>query len=374
MIQARPRPLRRTPKTPCRLRPARAVLPACLLFGVALPLPPAHAYRFIAQESIPSQFPAIAPPSAWHPDVWGPGETLPFVLVDSPQWEQLSTDIAEVRDLVEEAMLAWERLPTADIRWEIEETVSPEELGEFSREKHYLTAQVAGFSVTYTIFDRDPDGAWRATSTLIAMGDEHLSDPNVFRYTMLRELGHAVGLDHASVYSRGERPRNLADGLLAGSWQFDPVMSYGYAGQDRHRDYDSMLAPDDRAGASLARPVEGWLESTGNIRGTVLLDSGDPAGLVHVLATRVREDGTMGGSVGAFTNLFGEFVIAGLGPGKYALLVRALAIRRAHPNLLPWVDTPIRDTLWASPINVRAGARAGPVTVVVSPGEERAVR
>ena len=335
-------------------------------------LPRADAYRFFTLESTSIQFPTVRPPSVWHPDVWGRGQTLSFILIESPEWYELSSDIQEVKESVEEAMRAWERVPSVDIHWDIHEIVPQDNEGVLDPEKHYIRTRTGRVSSTVIFFDRGSDGLWYAKRALIGMGDEHIADPHVFRVVMLHELGHVIGLEHASVYSRGERPDNIPDGVLTTSWRFDPVMSYGHTGQDRYRDYDSMLTPDDRVGASLLRPREGWLDGTGNIRGTVLLDQGGGAGLVHVLATRLRADGRMAESVGAFTNLHGEFVIGGLRPGEYALLVRALAIRRAHPSLLPWVNTGIRDTIWGAPVTVRSGRRAGPVIIVVSSGEERA--
>ena len=353
-------------------RVSNRLIPAACILSMTMLLPRADAYRFFTVESTSIQFPTVRPPSVWHPDVWGRGQTLSFILIESPEWYELSSDIQEVKESVEEAMRAWKRVPSVDIHWDIHEIVPQDNEGVLDREKHYIRTRTGRVSSTRTYFDRGPDGLWYAKSALIGMGDEHIADPHVFRVVMLHELGHVIGLEHASVYSRGERPDNIPDGVLTTSWRFDPVMSYGHAGQDRYRDYDSMLTPDDRVGASLLRPREGWLDGTGNIRGTVLLDQGGGAGLVHVLATRLRADGRMAESVGAFTNLHGEFVIGGLRPGEYALLVRALAIRRAHPDLLPWVNTGIRDTIWGGPVTVRSGRRAGPVIIVVSSGEERA--
>ena len=333
----------------------------------------APGYRFLALESTSSVFPTVVPSTAWKPDVWGRGETLYFVLVDSPGWATLSDDIHDVRDAVEEAMRTWEGVGSADIAWEIEETMPDADFRELHDSgEHFITTQPGGTSITTTMFERMSDGLWYRQRTWISMAEEHVADPYFFRYAMLHELGHVLGLDHASVYARGDRPQHIPHGVLSSSWRFDPVMSYGRAGQDRYRDYHAMLTPDDRVGASLLRPRDRWLESTGNIRGTVLLEGGAGAGLVHVMATRLRANGTLGESVGAFTNVLGEFVIAGLEPGEYALLVRSLEIQRAHPDLLPWVNTGIRDTLWAVPVTVRAGQRAGPVTIRVYPGDERA--
>ena len=365
---------RRGPLLPGRRDPGRLLI---VTFSIWLSMPASsgNAYRFVALESVPSLFPTVAPPSIWHPEVWGPGETLPFVLVDSPGWAGLAEDIQNVQAEVEGAMQSWERIPSADIRWEIAEVVpdaAPSDL--YYAHEHFISTAPGGTSRAFIEHERSSDGVWHRKKTWLFMGEERLSDPYHFRYAMLHELGHVIGLDHASVYSRGERPANIPDGLLASSWRFDPVMSYGRVGRFQYRDYASMLTPDDRVGASLLRPRDGWLETTGNIRGTVLLDGGAGAALVHVLATKVGEDGTLDGSVGAFTNMFGEFVIGGLEPGEYVLLVRALEIQRAHPNLLPWVDTGIRDTIWAVPVPVTAGQRAGPVTIRVHPGEERPTR
>ena len=372
MIPVSRRTVQTVPTTHPGLKVINRLIPALCILSMTVLLRHADAYRFSTLESTSNQFPTVTPPRAWDPDVWGRGETLSFVLVDSPEWDASSTDIEEIKDIFEKALGAWEDVPSTDIRWEISETVSEEDLEELDESKHYLVTQTGRVSTTRTTFTRKDDGVWYASWVRIAIGDEHIADPNFFRYAILHELGHAVGLAHASVYSHGERPGNIPDGLLTTSWWFDPVMSYGHAGQDRYRDYDSMLTPDDRVGASLLRPREGWLDGTGNIRGTVLLDQGGGAGLVHVLATRLLADGRMAESVGAFTNLRGEFVIGGLRPGEYALLVRALVIRRAHPSLLPWVSTGIRDTIWGAPVTVRSGRRAGPVIIVVSSGEERA--
>ena len=317
-----------------------------------------------------AQFPTVRPPALWDREVWGPGETLSLVLVDSPGWDDWSTDIEEIRDLISEGMRAWEDVPTADIRWRITEIVSREDL--VDPDAHYITTQTGNASSTTVWSRRHYDGVFYTNGVVIRISEEHIADSNLLRYVILHELGHAVGLAHASVYSRGGRPENVPEGLLTRSWRFDPVMSYGHVGQYQRRSFRSMLTADDRVGASLVRPRNGWLQGTGNIRGTVVLDGGGGAGVVHVLAVRLRADGRAGEGVGAFTNLHGEFVIGGLAPGEYVLLVRALAVHRAHPKLLPWIDTAIRDTIWGAPLTVRPGARAGPVTIVVGSGPERA--
>ena len=351
-----------------RASAGRRALPAVLFVLIAGGAGDGDAYRFLTIEEAPTAFPTVVPASAWDPEVWGPGETLRFTLLESAEWFSLSRSIQEVEQLLEEAMRAWESVPTADVRWTIGDT-APDEPHTF-RQDSFIRARDRNSSTTYVQWDRAEDGLWYATRAWIAMGAYHLSDPNRFREAVLHEFGHVIGLDHASVYAGHARPAHLADGLLASHWRFDPILSYGNTGEGQRREYADMLTPDDRIGASLARPRDDWLASTGNIRGQVVLEDGGAAGTVHVLASRLLEDGTMAGSVGAFANARGEFVIGGLEPGRYALLVRPLKIHRAHLDLIPWATTWIRDTLWGPPVTVTAGERARFVTIVVAPGEE----
>ena len=326
----------------------------------------ANGYRFLTLEDLPSAFPTVTPPNSWDPEAWGPESVLSFTLVDLEAWASLSGDIEEIREIVEEAMDAWESLPTADIRWKVGEVAPYDD----DLEGNLVRAVEGDTSYTNIRFRRSEDGLWYRTEAWVSLATEHLADPYFFRYAMLHELGHVVGLDHASVYASYSRPANLREGLLAGDWKFDPVMSYGNTGTDRHREYSAMLTMDDRVGASLARPRSGWVPTTGNIRGRVLVAGGGEARLVHVLASRLNADGTLEGGIGAFTNAFGEFVIGGLEPGEYALLVRSLKVHRAHTDLGPWTATWVQDTLWASPVRVVERRRAQFVTLIVEPGHE----
>lgn len=321
----------------------------------------AEAYRFLTLgPDTAFSFPTVAHPNPWDPEVWGPGRTLSFALLDSPEWTALASDRSEVERRIEEVMGAWTAVESADIRWEVSEIV--QDLDALD-EKSWIGLTGGWGGSTTTTFKRQESGQWYAVSVGVQIGAQTLEDSARFREVLLHELGHAVGLNHASVYANVKRPARVPDGLLSSQWQFDPIMSYGNRGQ---LDWRTMITEDDRVGISLARPASAWLESTGWIRGIATLQGGGPAGLVHVWALRLREDGSLTGGVGGFANARGEFVIAGLAPGRYALLIRSLKLPSAHPRLIHWEFAAIRDRLWAVPVEVRAGRQTGlgPIVLV----------
>ena len=130
-------------------------------------------------------------------------------------------------------------------------------------------------------------------------------------------------------------------------------------------DDTALLSLDYRIGASLLRPMPGWVESTGRILGTVLTENGDPARYVSVLATRRNNEGIMTGGVKRFTDSYGQFAIDGLQPGTYFLYIYPI---EAHTNLhgeLPNATVEIRHTARLTPITVRAGDTTPPEVVTV---------
>jgi hypothetical protein len=138
------------------------------------------------------------------------------------------------------------------------------------------------------------------------------------------------------------------------------------------------LTLDDRIGASLLRPRRGWIEGTGTIWGNVLIEGGEPAVAVNVVATRLGANGALVESVARITDGRGEFVIQGLPPGDYALYVRPLI--GFHSGSLLWVSLPVgsllpltsqhlRPAFRAAPVRVAASETAGPITMTMRPNE-----
>ena len=148
-------------------------------------------------------------------------------------------------------------------------------------------------------------------------------------------------------------------------WDYDPVMAYG------RRAPDIRLMLSDRIGASLLRPAPGWPKRTGSVYGTVL--GTDPAagnredrGASVVLIARVGLDGTPGNAVTRYTNLWGQFVIEGLTPGNYVLMVAGTQPDPGHwfvPNII-W------ETVLLRPVAIRAGERKGPLVLTVHREED----
>lgn len=114
--------------------------------------------------------------------------------------------------------------------------------------------------------------------------------------------------------------------------------------------------------------------------GYVLTDDQEPARYVHVLATRVRPDGTLAQSIGRVTDDDGVFVIGGLTPGNYVLSVRPFAghdglLARYHvyPDELG-VKGAILDfgeSFLTTPVAVSAGGQSGPVGLTIRPTGNR---
>ena len=324
----------------------------------------AYAYRFL--DSNGPRFPILEPQVKWDPDIWGPEDVLSLVLVDNPEWESLSPDILEVKRLVEEALAAWASVSSADVRWQVGE-IAPHIEGGIPI-GNTISVSGGGISTTWIQLGRGGDGLYYIDGIQVFMSPGSVESRDRFERTLIHELGHVLGLDHAGVYMPDIQQTLVARPRY---WWVDPIMSGGYRSPpgtgSSGANYQRLLTLDDRVGVSLIRPRERWAASTGNIRGTVLVNGSEGAVHVHVLATRMRLDGTMVGSVGAITNVRGEFAIGGLDPGRYVLLIRSLIVLRAHLDLLRWGTTNIRDTLWTDPITVEAGPAAVPVNISVQP-------
>jgi hypothetical protein len=136
----------------------------------------------------------------------------------------------------------------------------------------------------------------------------------LFRATLLHELGHALGFGHTPVGMTN--PTSF--GLDAAAPQAMPTMfPFRLPSQPQE---GGTLEADDRAAAIIAYP--GAAAGVGSISGTVRALSGAP---VNEIAVRA---GGAAGHVGTVTNTDGteqgNFTIEGLPPGAYRVLIEAV--------------------------------------------------
>jgi len=127
------------------------------------------------------------------------------------------------------------------------------------------------------------------------------------------EIGHFLGLGHSAL---GETEMQAGGGrrVLAASSVMFPI-AFG-----RGITTDRALQPDDVAGVSNTYPEGDFAQDTGSVQGRVRL-GGRGVFAAHVVAFNLRT----GDLVGGFSlNAEGEFTIAGLAPGLYAVRVEPL--------------------------------------------------
>ena len=354
--------MRRTPHNLCSCGSARPpgrwrVLPALVLVLGALAAAPAGAYQFSGTGK-----------RSWHRGIWPPGGTLSVTLVDSPAWYEGPAgfdDIAEVRQIAQAALDVWASIPTADIRWEVGEVISPAEWSVRRSSSNPADRGMLSITTNITAFysgTADSTTTPGSPSVVLACHVNFIGHRDQFFVTAVHELGHCLGLAHAELLSEEwlEYGRMAPD--FPSYWRYDPVMSYGVLGSSP----EDVLTADDMIGASLLRPAPGWLETTGRIVGRVTLPDGTPANAAYVLATRLLEPEEASYSVGVFAEPTGYFEIGGLAPGDYQLLVRSPSARGNQQLLRPAmpidsgsqdpdVVLDLRQALRAAPVRVRAG-------------------
>jgi hypothetical protein len=131
---------------------------------------------------------------------------------------------------------------------------------------------------------------------------------------LVHEIGHFSGLDHSGV----------ANSVMYGFY----TLGQGY--------YNRAPKEDDIAGLSNLYPTEDFLSSTGQIRGTVVAPAGNAifgaqvvavdtlTGMVAGSAITGVEQTAMDGAPSKFNVGSGNYVIAGLPPGSYALVAESL--------------------------------------------------
>ena len=346
------------------------VLGACFLLVAGAR--PSAGYRFLLSsfdrqpgDPPPVFWPSIQPTLRWNPEIWPPGEALKVILPDSPKWDVYFSDYDELRDFVsEQGLQPWAATRTADIRWEL---VGPDS----DLYNHVITIEASHSGPSHAVVPASLQGhffnIYRCAVSIVVPVEQDGVDVagqlESIAGVLRHELGHCLGLHHPAryvPYADGPWPfpgvaSFLDEWSSVGEWPADPEMSYGYS---------DGLTFDDRLGASLLRPRPGWIEQTGELIGLVETEDGSPTNAVGVLAMRRRADGEMTDIVALLTEWHGMFAIGGLPPGDYFLLART-DTSAAWSSSETLVFDEIVETFLLRPVRVEAGARAGPVRLVV---------
>ena len=159
----------------------------------------------------------------------------------------------------------------------------------------------------------------------------------------LHEIGHLLGLAHSALGETEMIPAGRRV-IGSGSVMFPIAMSPGAIA-------DRQLQPDDAAGISDLYPAPDFAAATSTISGRVTKNGSGVFG-AHIAAFNLETGALIGGfALGAG----GEFVIAGLEPGRY--LVRAEPLDDAEPALF-----------FTGPIDLDFRVGYGPRVITAPPG------
>ena len=321
----------------------------------------ADSYRFVANDMYVNEDDFTTRAAVrWDPAVWGPGETLEWVIAPEPGWT--SAWVAEGQEgpapfatpeealpILARGLAAWSDLETADIRWEV---TGVERVEGFVRDGYKtVTVQIApGILGQAKPWMRLVNGAWKmeecdvrppvVVADILAGDIYHLG-------SLIHEFGHCLPLHHSAAFGDAAR---IFD-AFPDSRGHPPVMALAFR---------SFAEPtlDDITGASLLRSVPGWLRTTGAISGRVTVE-GTKAAHVMVFAARMTGDGVQE-SVSVMTEPDGDFTIEGLMPGVYFLRASSMIRTDAHPYYAYHLESgaailDARDKILLDPVTVRAG-------------------
>ena len=172
----------------------------------------------------------------WNPAVWGPGETLEWVIAAEPGWtspwvEEGTGGTGAVRDpeealpIIAEGLAAWSNIETADIRWEV---TGAENVEGYVRDgRNTVVVRVTpGILGAGKPWARRVNGEWMVEECDVLMSPlvvEDMLAGDIFHLgSLVHEFGHCLNLQHSAAYgdmarfsdvfpdSRGHPP---ADGL-----------------------------------------------------------------------------------------------------------------------------------------------------------------
>ena len=269
----------------------------------------------------------------------------------------------QLRDAIGRAFATWQAVSTA--------TVSSQFLG--------LTIAPPGLrdgQTTFGFVDRpDLDRVLGATSFLLDGMTGEVLESDVFFNTRfnwsvaaageadridlesvaLHEIGHLLGLGHSALGETEMIPAGRRV-VASGAVMFPIAMGPGIVA-------DRQLQADDIAGISDLYPAANFEAETGTISGRVTKNGSGVLG-AHIVALHLES----GQLIGSFAlNPSGEFVIAGLDPGRYVL--RAEPLDDAEPESFfggP-IDVDFRVGYAPRVITAPRGAGSNPVEITVRP-------
>ncbi|MBI1388573.1 MAG: hypothetical protein GC154_09015 [bacterium] len=145
---------------------------------------------------------------------------------------------------------------------------------------------------------------------------ENQITPQSFHPTILHELGHWIGLDHAQLF------RHLATDGVGWNDSWVPIMFPTTTDDESVR---QSLTDDDQHAITVLYPAPGVLESRAAITGHILQSAKNKPGM-NVIARRVGSvtDQIYSTVSGTYKNNGGDFEFRGLPPGDYQIYIEPI--------------------------------------------------
>ena len=320
----------------------------------------------------------------WSPEVWAPGATLPWRVEDAPEWKDLFGSSEALVALVEEGLAEWSQIATADIQWEVAGFADGDVGRRDSTNQVFLQRSLStvgrtrafdeGMTTVHVWFARDTSGArpvWHVTECDVGLRQLQLEEfkreewfSNHLRWSLSNSFQSCLGLGNAGPYPGSEFIRESALD------SFDVIARWNHY-------YNSPWYPshfldwsnaDRSTGASLLRPLEGWLPTVGSISGSLAVGD-EPVAYAQVWALRHQTDPDTARPIGAYSNRSGAFLIEGLEPGDYLLWAHPAHYQRLGTGFpVAGATTDVRDAVLLGAVRVQAGRVTSGVLIPMEAG------